>query len=256
MKIEQALITQLMILLNIKNGKNRPSEISKELDITLQGVVYHLKILRGKRYIDDNNKITKSGFDFLYNGLNNIENFVHYSLINIDASLIWESISDDDTNGGDRLYLYMQDGYLHSTKSVKKVASGRSIKTTKKNQCAGVTDVNGIIQVNSAKITVLLLENIEKIDKIYEYGNNVNEKINNINYDFIGIVGELARIITKNIKIDVKFEYAAIESSFEAAKRGFSSLVLISDRLFHFALNNIKELQTKNPEIEINFIHV
>ena len=147
MKIEQALITQLMILLNVKNGKNRPSEISKELDITLQGVVYHLKILREKRYIDADNKITKSGFDFLYNGLNNIENFVHSSLINIDASLIWESISDDDVNGGDRLYLYMKDGYLHATKKGKKAAFGKSIRPTKKDQCAGVTDVNGIIPV-------------------------------------------------------------------------------------------------------------
>ena len=256
MKIEQALITQLMILLNVKNGKNRPSEISKELDITLQGVVYHLKILREKRYIDADNKITKSGFDFLYNGLINIENFVHSSLINIDASLIWESISDDDVNGGDRLYLYMKDGYLHATKKGKKAAFGKSIRPTKKDQCAGVTDVNGIIPVNPAKITVLLLENIERIGKIYEYENSVVEKINNINYDFIGIVGELSRIITESRKIDVKFEYAAIESSFEAAKRGFSTLVIISDRLFHFALNNIKELQTKNPEIEINFIHV
>ena len=48
MKIEQALITQLMVLLNIKNGKNRPSEISKELGITLQGVIYHMKILKEK----------------------------------------------------------------------------------------------------------------------------------------------------------------------------------------------------------------
>ena len=57
MKIEQALLSQLMILLNIKNGKTRPSEISKDIGITLQGVVYHIKILKEKGFIDNNHQL-------------------------------------------------------------------------------------------------------------------------------------------------------------------------------------------------------
>ncbi len=256
MKIEQALITQLMVLLNIKNGKNRPSEISKELGITLQGVIYHMKILKEKKLIDSNNKITKEGFDFLYNGLNYIENFVHTSLINIDSSLIWEVISDDDVKINDKLYLYMNGGYLHATLESKGEAYGRSVKNASRNECTGITDVRGIINVKPSKIILLTVDNIEKIENLNKFKIKLREKIKGIYYNFLGIAGELSKNIFDDLNIKIDFEYSAISCAFEASKRGFITLIVMSDRLFHFSLNEIKEIQIKNPEIEIDFIHI
>ncbi len=256
MKIEQALITQLMILLNIKNGKNRPSEISKELDITLQGVVYHIKILKEKKLIDDDNKITKEGFDFLYNGLSYIENFVHASLINIDSSLVWEVISDDDVKINDKLYLYMKNGYLHATINKKGDAYGISVKNANENECTGITNVKGIINIKTSKIVLLTIDNVEKIDDLDKFKTKLMDRINNINYNFLGISGELAKNILDKLNVKIDFEYSAISCAFEASKRGFITLIIMSDRLFHFSLNEIKEMQIKNPEIEIDFIHV
>ncbi len=255
MKIEQALITQLMVLLDIKNGKNRPSEISKELNITLQGVIYHIKILKEKKLIDDNNKITKEGFDFLYNGLSYIENFVHASLINIDYSLVWEVISDDNIKVNDRVYLYMKNGYLHATLKEKGDAYGISVKNTGKNECTGVTSVKGIINIKPSKIILLTIDNVEKIDNLNKFKIKLDEKIKSINYNFVGISGELSKNILDNLNIKIDFEYSAISCAFEASKRGFITLIVMSDRLFHFSLNEIKEMQTKNPEIEIDFLH-
>ncbi|KPV46503.1 MULTISPECIES: transcriptional regulator [Acidiplasma] len=256
MKIEQAMITQLMVLLNVKNGKYRPSEISKELGITLQGVVYHMKILRDKGYIGSDNKITKEGFDFLYNGLNTIEDFVHSSLINIDASLIWEAIPDRDIIPGQKVYLYMQDGYLHASPDFKTGSYGVSCTRSNAGKCAGITGVKGLIDVKKAKITIMLLKNIEKIENLCDYEKIILQKVSSVEYDLAGSVGELAYTVLRDGGIKNNLEYNAIGAGFEAAKRGYSTLILISDRLFHFTINDIRELQAKNPEIEINYIHV
>jgi Predicted transcriptional regulator len=149
MKIEQALISQLMILLNIKNGKTRPSEISRELDITIQGVVYHMKILKGKGFIDNENRITKEGFDFLYNGLNYMEDFVHSSLISIDSSLVWEVIPDEDFSANQNVSLYMNAGYLHARTYTGNGANGITVKSAVKGKCTGVTAVKEIINIKN-----------------------------------------------------------------------------------------------------------
>ncbi|WP_337860096.1 transcriptional regulator [Ferroplasma sp.] len=256
MKIEQALISQLMILLNIKNGKTRPSEISKELDITLQGVVYHIKILKDKKFIDENNKITKEGFDFLYNGLNYIEDFVHSSLISIDSSLVWEVISDADMKNGEQASLYMNNGYLHAGPYTGKGASGKIVRDSNKNQCTGITGVRGIINIKKTKIIIITIDNVEKIRSIEDISIKVKNSIANIDYDFLGTVGELAANVMENLAIKPKFEYSAINAAFEAAKRGFTTAIIISDRFFHFSLNEIRDLQSKYPDIELDLKHI
>ncbi len=256
MKIEQALISQLMILLNIKNGKNRPSELSKELNITIQGVVYHMKILRTKHFIDENNRITKEGFDFLYNGLNYIEDFVHSSLISIDASLVWEVICDENVKTGEEVYLYMVDGYLHAGKSKKTQSKGIAVIDSTKKSCTGVSGVQGLIGIKTGRIIIVSLDNIEKDSNMDKLTQRLSGTIAEINYDFVGIRGELAKVLTDSLNYKVKFEYAAVESAFEAAKRGYTTLLIMSDRLFHFSMNEIKELQAKNQEISLDLRHI
>ncbi|WMT52126.1 MAG: transcriptional regulator [Ferroplasma sp.] len=256
MKIEQALISQLMILLNIKNGKTRPSEISKELDITLQGVVYHIKILREKGFIDEKNGITKEGFDFLYNGLNYIEDFVHSSLISIDSSLVWEVISDDNIASGQKVSLYMKHGYLHAGPYKGKGAHGIAVKNSMKGECTGVTAVREIIKIDKSRIVIATFNNVEKVQDMKTLAATVQDYINNIKFDFIGITGEMAKTIADMLGINPDFEYASVNAAFEAAKRGFTTLILVSDRFFHFSLNEIRELQAKNPGVELDLRHI
>ncbi|MCL4453445.1 MAG: hypothetical protein M1317_05010 [Candidatus Thermoplasmatota archaeon] len=256
MKIEQALISQLMILLNIKNGKTRPSEISKELDITLQGVVYHIKILKEKGFIDEKNSITKEGFDFLYNGLNYIEDFVHSSLISIDSSLVWEVISDEDIVSGQKVSLYMDGGYLHAGLYNGKGAHGIAVKDSRKNECTGVTAVREIIKINKSRIIITAFNNVEKVQDMKILAATIKDYINSIKFDFIGVTGEMAKTLTDTLEIKPDFEYASINAAFEAAKRGFTTLILVSDRFFHFSLNEIRELQAKNPSVELDLKHI
>ncbi len=256
MKIEQALISQLMILLNIKNGKTRPSEISKDLDITIQGVVYHMKILKARGFIDDGHKITKEGFDFLYNGLNYMENFVHSSLISIDSSLVWEVIPDEDFDANEDVALYMKRGYLHAKTYTGNGAHGITIRSAVKGKCTGVTGVREIINIKKSGVVLLVVNNVEKIDNMENLSQLVKDTLANMNFDFLGIIGEIAKNITDLLNIKPQFEYATINSAFEAARRGFTTAIVVSERFFHFSLPEIRELQSKNAGIELDLRHI
>ena len=121
---------------------------------------------------------------------------------------------------------------------------------------ADTTAIPEIIKIKKSKIIILAFNNVEKTTDMKNLGETVNNYIKAINFDFIGITGEMAKTLIDILEIKPDFEYASVNSAFEAAKRGFTTLILVSDRFFHFSLNEIRELQAKNPTVELDLRHI
>ncbi|SMD31059.1 DUF7839 domain-containing protein [Picrophilus oshimae] len=256
MKLEQAFITQIMILMSIRNGKRRPSEIARDVNITLQGVIYHLKILRSNGYIDDDNNITLTGFNYLYNGLSDMENFFKSNLMEMDSIMTWEAIAACDLNKDERVYLYMDNGYLYAKKDKMDGATGIAAISTKKGGCTGVTSINGIIKLNVGSVDIAQISNVEENVNYKILTDRLKNIIESKKYHFKGVLGEYAFTVLKQSNIRPDFEYAPIESGYDAARRGFSTIIVTSKRMMHFYMDRIKEMQKQYPEININMFTI
>jgi putative transcriptional regulator len=254
--LDQTGLTQIMILTEIFDGNEKPSEISRKIGITIQGVQYHTKIMKEKGLIDPNGKITENGFDFLYSGLSSFRDFVMESMFKLDNVLVWEAIAMEDLKEDSVVWLKMKDGYLYATSEKTGEASGIVIRNTPAGEIAGISQVKGIINMQLGTVSIIVIPDIENIKEIKEITEKVGSFLKSNPSGIIGVLGEEAMIVAKKMNILPGLEFAPLESAFEASNRGISTHVIISNRRFHFTLQTLRELQRKNPktELKINYI--
>lgn len=252
----QAEITRLMIMLNLFDGVNRPSEIAKNIDITLQGVQYHLKSLKSSELVTEENTISQKGFEYLYSGLNNIRSFVSENIYKLDRVITWEAISNDRINAGDTVYLKMDQGYLTAFKENVSESKGVSISDGEKGGIIGVTRVEGIIDVRVKSVNILITPDVENIRDFDDLIVKISERISEFSTDIVSVIGESALYIAKKLGIRNIVEYAPLEAGFEAARRGMSSLVMVSSRRFRFLLEDLKSLENRNEEVSVKILSI
>ena len=245
-----------MILLHIFSGVNRPTEIAKELGITVPGVQYHLKILKEKSFVTEENTLTNEGFEFLYGGLNGIRTFVSDNITKLDKVITWEALCDEAVKKGDRVYLHMTGGYLHASGKTKSGSSGIAETDGIPPDVIGVSNVEGMIEVKVRDFSIIVLPDVETIRSKDSISQEIRKKHEEAVFDYVGILGEEAKLIAQKAELEVNFEFSPIEAAFEAASRGQSSMVLISRRRFHFILTLLKELENRNPGIKVNIEYI
>jgi len=254
--LDQTNLTQIMILTEIFDGNEKPSEISRKIGITIQGVQYHTKIMREKGFIDNNGKITENGFDFLYSGLSSFRDFVIESMVKLDNVLVWEAIAMEDLKEGGVVWLKMRNGYLYATSERTGEASGTVMKDTPAGEIAGISQVKGIINVQLGTVSIIVIPDIENIKEMNVITEKVGSFMKSQPFGIFGVLGEEAMVVAKKMNINPELEFAPLESAFEASNRGISTHVIISNRRFHFILHTLRDLQRKNPktELKINYI--
>lgn len=240
-----------MIMLNLFEGNSRPSEIAKNIDITLQGVQYHIKALKNSELVTEDNAVSQKGFEYLYSGLNNIRSFVSENIYKLDRVITWEAVCNDDISKGDTVYLKMKGGYLTAFKEKISESRGISISNGRGGEIIGVTRVEGIIDVSVKTVNIIITPDVEDIEDFPELGRRVEEKLKEVGSDLIAVIGESSRYISQILGLSGVIEYAPLEASFEAARRGLSSVVIVSARRFRFLLEDLKALESKNEEVSV-----
>ncbi len=245
MVLDQGELTQLMIMVELFDGVDKPASIAKNVGITIQGVNYHLKILKKKGLISETNEISKEGFSFLESGLGSLREFVSENMAKIDNIVTWEAIADVDIREGEEVGIYMESGYLHAGK-VEGRAKGISRNNALKGEIVAAS-INGIIGVEYGKIQICVLPSVEAIDDKEEFAANISGEFQSGSR--IAVVGEEALFAVSISGKKPDIEFASLDGVFEAATRGLDSVLFISSRRFHYLLPQLKELQNRYKEI-------
>lgn len=246
MVLDQGSLTQLMILIRLFDRTDRTGEIAKSIGITVQGVNYHLKLMRKKGLITEDNKLSKEGVNFLESGLSSLRDFVSENLTKIDNLVTWEAIADEDISGGDMVHTYLNSGYLHASLSGQD-PTGISKNKASAGEIIAVTSISSIIGVSLGSISIYVLPPIEEISDPEAFALQLKSLIQE--GDLIAVAGEQAYGTLHNQGIEPDMEFAPLHGVFEAASRGISSSLFISSRRFHYMLSDLKELQNKFKDI-------
>lgn len=248
MVLDQGTMTQLMILVKIFDQNDKPASIAKSIGITLQGVNYHLKILKKKGLLTDDNEISKEGFRFLESGLSSLRDFVSENMAKIDDVVTWETIADSTISKGDEVSIYMDGGYLHARKGEGET-TGVAKNGAESGEVVAVTSISGIINVDLGAVVICVLPPVEEVTGTREIAESV--KANVVSGGKIAVVGEEALCAVRNAGIVPEMEYSSLNGVFEAATRGLNSSLFISSRRFHYLLSELKDLQNKFKEISV-----
>ncbi len=242
-------INQLIVLLNIYEGRKKPSEISREMGITLQGVIYHMKNLKGRGFIDNGNSITKEGFQFLYSGLSNIREFVSSSLKSLDSVMSWEAIAEEDAEAGEKVFLHMKDGYLYASRSGSG-ATGKITVSAMKNSVTGVSGLDGIINLRIGVLEIAVLPPPDRLNS--ETLGRVKDLVEMKSGYIISVMGEESLHAAKVLGLKPRIEFSPVSASFEACVRGLDTLLIASAERFHYSLEEISSMEAKYGQVKVH----
>ncbi len=248
MVLDQGSLTQLMILVKLFDHVEKPGSIAKDIGITIQGVSYHLKLLKKRGLLSENNELTKEGFSFMESGLSSLRDFVSENLTKIDNIVTWEAIADESISQGDEVRIYMKKGYLHANLTGDN-PTGISKNSASRGEVVAVTSISDIINVKLGTIEIFVLPPIEGIDDRPSLLEQLQSSIRND--QLVGVSGEQAYVLLGELGIAPDLEFASIDGVFEAATRGMSSALVISSRRFHYMLSDLKELENRFKEISV-----
>ncbi len=237
---DKSKITEMMILLSLLRGNRKLKDIAKDVDISLQGVSEYLKILESSGFLKNGN-VTPKGMEFLYTSLEDIGDFVHEANKIIGKIKIAEAIAGENIKKGDKVGLFMENGYVYAYKK-ESSSMGIAAMDAKKGEDLGVKNLKGIMEIDYGKIDVYVMPEISeggsrKVDK---------EKISKLikGYKKVGVCGAVAYITIRDIaKID--FEFAAVNSAINAAYRGISTILFVSHEMLPYTLRILEDSDVK-----------
>lgn len=248
MVLDQGSLTQLMILVKLFDHVDKPVGIANSIGITVQGVNYHLKLMKKRGLITDENELSKEGVNFLESGLNSLRDFVSDNLTKIDNIVTWEAIADTVISKGDVVGIYMKDGYLHAGPSGSQ-PTGISKNSAAIGEVVGVSSISSIIGIELGSIEIFVLPPVEDIEDKISLLKKLQEAFNGTHVTAVS--GEQAYVMLMELGVKPEMEYASINGVFEAATRGLNASLLISSRRFHYMLSDLKELQNRFKEISV-----
>ncbi len=234
-------MTKMSILIEIMHGKKKIKDIARSVNITIQGVSEYVKLLKKEGYIDRNMNITQSGTEFVYKKIEELRSFVTSVMSDMKIISSTEAIAGEPIKKGERVGLFMENGYIYAYKKQSK-SRGVASYDAFPGEDLNIENLEGIIDLTMGRITLVRLPSSrEGGSRVINEGDIKPLIDSNIKK---GAIGPVALVTLKKFGISIDFEYGVIRAAQEAAHRGFSSIIFVSSDLFKYA---VEELERESP---------
>ncbi|MHB8361827.1 MAG: hypothetical protein ACYDAO_09610 [Thermoplasmataceae archaeon] len=246
-------LREIAVLIKIYHGEKSITPIARELMITIQGVRYYINDFLKKGFINENMEITKVGVEFIQKNLSWMKDFIADDIDELYVGTKWEAIADDPIKTGQKISVYMQDGYLHASGKLLSTPKANATNDAQTGMPVIVDEIDGLIEIKSGSVDIYYL----KEESIRNFAQST-EKIKKIIYEnqgaTIGIVGETIKTVFSTIKNVKPLEFSAIEGAFESSIRGLNSIVFMSEFRLNFSYGVISKLKLKFKDVKIQII--
>ncbi|MCI4434995.1 MAG: winged helix-turn-helix transcriptional regulator [Thermoplasmata archaeon] len=230
-------MTKMAILIEIMHGKKKIKDISKSVNITIQGVSEYIKLLKKEGYIDKNMNITMDGVDFVYKKMEELRSFITEVMSDMKFITNTEAIAGEEIKKGERVGLFMENGYMYAYKR-KSSSTGLATYDAMPGEDINISDLEGILDLSIGDITVVRLPSSKdggsrRVD-IKELKKLIRKGVKK------GVIGSVAYVTLKKNGIEIDFEYGVVRAAQEAAHRGFSSIIFVSSDLFKYTIEDLE----------------
>ncbi len=248
--VKDLLSKKFLILLEIATDRGSLSETAGKIGITRQGVSKYLKEMKTNKLVDIVNgryKVTMEGAEKIFNSLNLIERYLEEKKEKLNLIKICYAIAGNKIKKGERVALFMKDGYLYAYSKRKSSAYGISTKNAEKGEDVAITGVEGIIELSSGEIYLFSIPSPENVHKKINF-EEIRKKIKRIKVDRVGIIGEIGKVAVRKAKIRYDFEFCPVNSAIEAFQKGLKVALIGEENDIRKAILSIKEYNSKSTK--------
>ena len=157
------------------------------------------------------------------------------------------AIADSDLSAGQPASLYMKDGLLFASNAIDtKVAEGTTVTEAKKGQDVGIRNIEGVIQLEPAKVTIGKVSNVQD-------GGSKSADLARLKREvkkarLVGALGTEALVALRQIDVKPHYLHGVREAAIEAAYCGLSFLVVCSEDKVPILVQRLEE---ENLDYEI-----
>ncbi|MDD3043243.1 MAG: MarR family transcriptional regulator [Methanosarcinaceae archaeon] len=246
-------VTKFQVLIEIAAHQPnvRQKEIAAKIGITPQAVSEYIKELVADGLIITEGRvryrITKEGIEWVLENAGELKRYACFVMEDIISHVsTWTAIAREDMNAGQQVYLKMENGLLYVSLTEETGATGMLISDAIAGEDVGVTDLRGLIDLETSSITVSKVPRIER-------GGSKNVDLERLRIlanskPHIAAIGVEALIALRKINVTPDVMFGTNESVIEAAYHGLSSLVVSVDEQVSPLLSR---LENENIEYEL-----
>jgi putative transcriptional regulator len=227
---DKGLLTKFRILVELAQGQPsiQQKDVASRLGVTPQAISQYIEKLIDDGWVvsDGRSKyrVTREGVNWILKILMELGSYSAVAERAVTGLTICTAIADCDLSREQRVGLVMKDGVLLATRAAKKGAKGLATSDTSKGEDVGISHIEGIVELQAGKITILKVPGIQKggskrVD-LAKLKKKVGEE------SILGAVGIEALTALKQIGVAPQYFYGVKEATVEAARSGLSSVVV------------------------------
>jgi putative transcriptional regulator len=225
------LATKFQILLEI--AANQPNiqqrDVARKVGITSQAVSEYIKELIKDGWLSSQGRsryrVTPQGVDWVVRMSRQLQSYSAFVAKVITDISISAAIADSDLSTGQTVSLYMKDGLLFASATTgDEGARGIAVSGAKKGEDVAISNVEGLISLESGKITLCQVPNVQK-------GGSRKTNLPLLKSEtsqgvLVGAIGIEALVALRRIGIEPDYLYGVGEAAVEAAHRGLPFLIV------------------------------
>jgi putative transcriptional regulator len=247
------LATKFQIMVEIAGHQPniQQKDIAPRLGITSQAVSEYIREMIKDGWLNSEGRsrynVTREGVDWILQMSRQLHSYAWLvSKVVADISTT-TAIADSDLSVGQTASLYMKNGLLFASDAVSaEGAKGTTVTAAKKGQDVGIRNVEGVIKLEPAKVTIGKVPNVQ--DGGSQGTDTVQLKRLARKARLVGTLGTEALVALTRIGAEPGYMHGVPEAAVEAAYRGLPFLVVCSDDRLSIL---IQRLEQENLHYEI-----
>lgn len=235
-------LTRFQILAEIAKQEPhiRQKDIANRLGITIQAVSENIQNLTDEGLVETSKRpanymITKRGIEKVKNRALNLRKYADEVLYTMNTyKSIWPAIASEKLKSGDKVWLEMKEGVLYAT-THETSANAEVLNDAEEGEDVALIKHTGLIELETGSVLIIRLPHINEggsrnsdLNKIKDLYNDPNRK-----FDRVGVIGTVSRVVASKSGINVDFEFATLEATIVAAKKGLNILLFVVGKMTH-----------------------
>ena len=249
------LTTRFQILIEIaaKQPNIQQRDIAKTVNVSPQAVSDYVKQLLKDGLIISSGRsryrVSTEGVDWILRQLKEAQEYFNSAEKTVSNIKVSAAVAACRLSRGQIVGLVMRGGLLLATDDLSVGAKGIATADATEGEDVGVTNIQGIIGLDTGKVTILEVPNMQKggsrkvdLDRLQSASRGRKP---------IACVGIEALTALKRIGIQPDYIYGATEAVIEAANSGLSPVIACIDEEIPILIKRLAEAGTKHTLVDL-----
>jgi putative transcriptional regulator len=235
---------QIMVEIAAHQPNIQQKDIAPRLGITSQAVSEYIRELIKDGWLSSEGrsryKVTNEGVDWILQMSRQLHSYAWFVSKAVADISTTTAIAHSDLSAGQSASLFMKDGLLFASHVIShRGAKGITVTEAKKGQDVGIRNIEGVIRLEPAKVTIGKVPNVQDGGSGRTDSTRLEKEVKKAR--LVGVIGTEALVALAQIGVKPDYLHGVREAAIEAAYCGLPFLVVCSEDNVSILVQRLQE---------------